>query len=330
MCWSLWEPEISGRWGRSLSREKVLKGLLEAVCPGRVETGKPLAPLTSLKIGGPAEWFVTVDGEKELKALLPLLAGQEIPWKVLGKGSNLLISDRGIRGVVLNLKESQEPEKVSVLKNDRILLEVGAGMPLAGLVRWGIKNGVTGLEFLAGIPGSLGGAWAMNAGSYGREIKDLTVYLKMISPAGKVIKRGKKELSFDYRSLTLPPGEIILAGGLSLSLGDPEAIRKQTGKLWSKRRVNQPLKEPSCGSVFKNPTGDFAGRLIEKAGLKGVQKGGAQISSRHANFIVNLGQARAGDVLYLMNLSRERVWKKFGILLEPEVHLWGLDLRPLN
>jgi UDP-N-acetylmuramate dehydrogenase len=313
-----------------LSREKALKGFLEAICPGRVEIRKPLAPLTTLKIGGPAEWFVTVDGEKEFKALLFLLAEQEIPWEVLGKGSNLLISDQGIRGAVLSLKESREPHRVSVLKNNRLLLEIGAGMSLSGLVRWGIKNGVTGLEFLAGIPGSLGGAWAMNAGSYGREIKELTTYLKVISPAGKVIRRGKKELSFDYRSLTLNPGEIILSGGLSLSLGDSEAIRKETQRLWTKRRVNQPLKYPSCGSVFKNPPGDFAGRLIEKAGLKGVQKGGAQISTRHANFIVNLGQARAGEVLYLMNLSRQRVWKEFGILLDPEVHLWGLGLRSFN
>jgi UDP-N-acetylmuramate dehydrogenase len=313
-----------------LSREKALKGLLETVCPGRVESRKPLAPLTTLKIGGPAEWFVTVEGEKEFKALLLLLAEQEIRWKILGKGSNLLISDRGITGAVLNLKESREPDRVSVLKNNRILLEAGAGMPLAGLIRWGIKNSVTGLEFLAGIPGSLGGAWAMNAGSYGREIKELTTYLKMISPTGKVIRMGEKELSFDYRSLTLRPGEIILAGGLSLSPGDPEAIRKETRRLWSKRRINQPLKEPSCGSVFKNPPGDFAGRLIEKVGLKGIQKGRAQISIRHANFIVNLGQARAGDVLYLMNLSRKRVWEKFGILLEPEVHLWGLELKPIN
>ena len=313
-----------------MSREKVLKDILEAICPGRVETGKLLAPLTTLKIGGPADWLVTVDGEKEFKALLVLLAKLEIPWKVLGKGSNLLISDQGIRGVVLNLKESRGPDRVSVLKNNLLALEIGAGMSLSGLVRWGIKNSVTGLEFLAGIPGSLGGAWAMNAGSYGREIKDLTTYLKMISPTGKVIKKGKKELSFNYRSLTLKPGEIIFAGGLSLSPGDSEAIRKETRRLWSKRRGNQPLKEPSCGSVFKNPPEDFAGRLIEKAGLKGMQKGGAQISSKHANFIVNLGQARAGDVLYLMNLSRKRVWKKFGILLEPEVHLWGLGLRPLN
>jgi UDP-N-acetylmuramate dehydrogenase len=321
---------MSGKWGRSLYQDKGLKGLLKTICPGRVEPRKPLGPLTTLKIGGPADWFINVEGEKELKPLLQLLAEREIPWKVLGQGSNLLISDQGVRGAVLHLKPTREPNKGLTLKNNRLLREFGAGMPLAGLVRWGIKNGVTGLEFLAGIPGSLGGAWAMNAGSYGKEIKDLTAYLKVISPDGKVIRKGKKELRFDYRFLKLNTGEIILSGGLSLSPGDPATIRKETRRLWTQRRVSQPTEHPSCGSVFKNPPGDFAGRLIERAGLKGVQKGGALISSRHANFIVNLGQARASDVLFLINLCRNRVRKKFGILLEPEVHLWGLTLKPLD
>jgi UDP-N-acetylmuramate dehydrogenase len=321
---------MSGKWGRSLYREKGLKGLLETICPGRVEPRKPLGPLTTLKIGGRADWFINVQGEEELQPLLRLLVEQEIPWKVLGQGSNLLISDQGIRGTVLHLNAPREPNKVLTLKNNRLLLEFGAGMTLAGLVRWAIKNGVTGLEFLAGIPGSLGGAWVMNAGSYGRAMKDLTAYLKVISPAGRVIRRGKKDLCFGYRFLKLKPEEIILSGGLSLSPGDPGTIRKETRRLWTQRRISQPLEHPSCGSVFKNPPGDFAGRLIERAGLKGVQKGGAQISSRHANFIVNLGQARSSEVLFLMNLCRNRVRKKFGILLEPEVHLWGLSLKPLD
>lgn len=311
-------------------REKDLNGLLEAICPGRVESGKLLGPHTTLKIGGQADWFIKVDGEKELRSLIRLLADREIPWKILGQGSNLLISDQGVRGAVLHLAAPKEPNKVIPGKNNRVLLEIGAGMSLAGLVRWAVINGVAGLEFLAGIPGSLGGAWAMNAGSYGKEIKDLTTFIKVISPGGQVIKRGKKELSFCYRFLNLNPGEIILSGGLSGSSGDSAQVRRETRRLWSQRRVKQPLGLPSCGSVFKNPPGDFAGRLIEKAGLKGVQKGGAQISFRHANFIVNLGQARASEVLFLMNLIRGRVRQQFGILLEPEVHLWGLSLKPMD
>jgi UDP-N-acetylmuramate dehydrogenase len=313
-----------------LYREKELSSLLEAICPGRVEKEKALGPQTTLKIGGKADWFIKVDSPTELQSLMRLLTDREIPWRILGQGSNLLISDHGIRGAVLQLSAPQGPNKVIPWKNNRVLLEIGAGIPLAGLVRWAVNHGVAGFEFLAGIPGSLGGAWAMNAGSYGKEIKDLTTFIQVISPNGQVIRRGKKELCFGYRFLALNAGEMILSGGLLGSPGDSEHVRKETRRLWSQRRVRQPLGLPSCGSVFKNPPGDFAGRLIEKAGLKGVQKGGAQISSRHANFIVNLGKARASEVLFLMNLIRGRVRKQFGILLEPEVHLWGLSLKALD
>ena len=169
----------------------------------------------------------------------------------------------------------------------------------------------------------------MNAGSFGKEIKEITAYLKMVSSEGRVIRKGKKQLGFGYRALNLEPGEVILSGGIQLASGDAEEIKKETRRLWSQRRSAQPLNLPSCGSVFKNPPGDFAGRLIEKAGLKGVQRGGAQISTRHANFIVNQGQARAKDVLYLMNLIRKKVREQSGILLEPEVRLWGCSLKEL-
>lgn len=311
-------------------RRQGLKGLLEDICPGRVSQDIPLAPLTTFKIGGKADWFVRIEQETELERVLPLLTGREILWRILGQGSNLLISDRGVRGVVLHLTPIREPFKVENRKNNRVFLELGAGLPLAGLIRWGIKNGLRGLEFLAGIPGSLGGAWAMNAGSHGQEIKNLTEHLQVISPEGLIIKKRKKELRFGYRSLQLEPGEIILSGGLLLETGNPADVRREVRRLWAQKRAGQPLGLPSCGSVFRNPPGDFAGRLIEKAGLKGAQRGGAQISNRHANFIVNLGGARASDVLFLMNQIRLQVWKKFGVPLEPEVRLWGLRLKALN
>jgi UDP-N-acetylmuramate dehydrogenase len=290
----------------------------------------PLGPYTTLKVGGKADWFIRVDRTEELRTLLPLLGDRHIPWHVLGKGSNVLVSDHGVRGVVLCLASSKEPLEVKHLKNGRILLELAAGMPLPHLVQWGIKNEVQGLEFLAGIPGSLGGAWAMNAGSHGKEIKDLTTSLQTVSPEGQMARRGKRQLCFGYRFLRLEAGTIILSGALSLSAGDGAGIRREARRLWTQRRARQPLGQPSCGSVFKNPPGDFAGRLIEKAGLKGVNKRGAQISSLHANFIINRGDAKASDVLYLMNLIRSRVRAQFGVLLEPEVHLWGCSLKEMD
>jgi UDP-N-acetylmuramate dehydrogenase len=320
---------MSGKWARNLYRRQGLKGFLEEACPGRVSPNIPLAPLTTFKIGGKADWLVRIEKETELISLLPKLTERQVPWQILGRGSNLLVSDRGVRGVVLQLVPCGEPRRVRTRKNNRLLLELGSGMTVAGLIRWAIKNGLSGSEFLAGIPGSLGGAWAMNAGSHGQEIKDLTEYLEVFSPEGRIIKKRKRELRFGYRSLELEPGEIILSGGLLLKKGDPAAVRREVRRLWAQRRAGQPLDLPSCGSVFRNPPGDFAGRLIEKAGLKGLQKGGAQISERHANFIVNKGGARASEVLHLINRIRFQVWKKFGVLLEPEVRLWGLRLKAL-
>jgi UDP-N-acetylmuramate dehydrogenase len=304
-----------------------LKRLLDKICPGRVKQGERLGPYTTIQIGGRADWFIQPKTISEMKKLLDVVKVQNIPWFVLGQGSNLLVSDRGVRGIVIQCSSPRMPKPIKRFKDGQILMEVEAAFPLSRLVGFGIKNQLRGLEFLAGIPGSIGGAWAMNAGSYGKEMKDITVYLKTVTSEGRLIRKGKKQLGFGYRTLKLEPGEVIMAGGIKLSSGDAESIQKETRRLWTQRRAAQPLNRPSCGSVFKNPPEDFAGRLIEKAGLKGVQKGGAQVSNRHANFIVNQGEARARDVLFLMNLIRTRVRKQFGILLEPEVRLWGCSLK---
>ncbi|MBI5606411.1 MAG: UDP-N-acetylmuramate dehydrogenase [Deltaproteobacteria bacterium] len=310
-------------------RQQGLKQLFEKICPGRVKQWEPLGPYTTLRIGGRADWFIEPQKPSEIKQLLELVRLRHIPWFVLGHGSNLLVSDRGLRGLVIHIVSPGQPIKSQALKDNQVVLEVEAGAPLSKLVRWGIRNGLQGLEFLAGIPGSVGGAWAMNAGSYGKEIKDLTVFLNILASGGRVIRKRKKQLFFGYRILKLEPGEIILSGGLQVSRGNSEAIRQEARRLWSQRRSTQPLGQPSCGSVFKNPPEAFAGQLIEKAGLKGVERGQARISEQHANFIVNQGGARAKEVLYLMNLIRTRVRKQFGILLEPEVRLWGCVLKEI-
>ncbi|MBA4392430.1 MAG: UDP-N-acetylenolpyruvoylglucosamine reductase [Desulfobacca sp.] len=311
-------------------RQQGIKVLLEKVCPGRVKQREPLGPYTTIQIGGKADWLIQPQNLSEMKLLMELVRTHHIPWFVLGQGSNLLVSDRGVRGLVIHLSSPRLPIKTKHLKNGRVLLEIEAGVPLARLVRLGIKSEIEGLEFLAGIPGSIGGAWAMNAGSYGREIKDITAYLKIISGEGRLVRKGERQLSFSYRTLRLEPGEIILSGGLKVPSGEGRTIRKETRRLWSQRRTSQPIGQPSCGSVFKNPPGNFAGKLIEEAGLKGIARGKAQISSRHANFIINQGGAKAKDVLSLMNLIRTRVRHHFGILLEPEVRLWGCALKEIE
>jgi UDP-N-acetylmuramate dehydrogenase len=246
-----------------LYRQQGLKQLFESICPGRVKQGELIGPYTTLRIGGKADWFIQPKDSSELKQLLEVGRSRNIPWFVLGRGSNLLVSDRGVRGLVIHVTSPRQGIKIKPLKNTKVLLEVEAGVPLSRLVRWGLKNHFKGLEFLAGIPGSVGGAWAMNAGSYGKEIKELTFYLKVFTPGGGVVRKGKGHLLFSYRNLNLSPGEIILSGGLKVSLGETEDVQQETRRLWSQRRSTQPLDRASCGSVFKNPPGAFAGELIE-------------------------------------------------------------------
>lgn len=313
-----------------MSKSARLKTLWEEVCPGRVKEKEPLGPYTTLGIGGPAEWFVEPRTTEEVERLILLARKEKIPWRVLGQGSNLLVSDRGMKGLVIHLTSLRPPRPVRTFSDGKVLVEVEAGFPLSRLVRFGIRGGLGGLEFLVGIPGSVGGAWAMNAGSYGKTIGEVTHYLLTLSAEGTRLKKGRNKLVFGYRSLALEPGEIILAGGLKLNPKGKEEIRRETQRLWVQRKNAQPWDEPSCGSVFKNPPCGFAARLIEEAGLKGMKKGRARISERHANFIVNLGGAGAQEVLSLMNLMRSRVWKKFKVLLEPEVRLWGCQLKPVT
>lgn len=303
---------------------------METICPGRVKQKEPLGPYTTMRIGGKADWLIEPQTLLEMKKLKETAEEYALSWKVLGQGSNLLVSDRGVRGLVIHLASSTSPIKMTPLKNGQVLLEIGAGIPLARVVNYGLRHHLEGLEFLTGIPGSLGGAWAMNAGSYGKEMKDITAYLKIFSQDGRLVRKGKRQLSFSYRRLKLEPEEIIFSGGLMVTPAEGRKIQQEIRNRWAQRRSTQPLNRPSCGSIFKNPPGDFAGRLIEQAGLKGMERGKARISSHHANFIINQGGARARDVLNLMNLIRRRVRKQFGVLLEPEVCLWGCSLKEVE
>ena len=305
---------------------KILKQL-EAVCPGRVKAGEPLGPRTTWKIGGPAEWLVEPRDAGEIVRLLRVLAEGRQTWYMLGQGSNVLVGDRGVRGLVIYIGPALSWIKLWKRSDRTVTLHIGAGTPLVRVVGFGLRQALSGLEFLTGIPGSAGGAWAMNAGSRGRELKDLTTALTLVTGTGQLVQRSRKLLNFSYRRLDLSPGDLIVSGRVKVTPGSREEIARRMRALVDLRKESQPWRERSGGSVFKNPPGDYAGRLIEAVGCKGMIRGEAQVSERHANFIINRGQARAREVLSLMRTIRQRVVNHYGIVLEPEVRFWGCVLK---
>lgn len=291
--------------------------------PGlKVRVSEPLAPYTSIKIGGPADYFLEVEEHGALAQALRILDRYGTPFCLLGKGSNVLVSDLGVRGAVLRLggkfKQIERREE-----NGEVFITVGAAYPVAQLVREAARRGYSGLEFAEGIPGSVGGALVMNAGAYGTEMEKIVDRVEGITHKGEPLSFSREELTFSYRESHLPSGTIVTRVRMRLSKGEVEEVGLRVRELVARRKKSQPSGYPNSGSMFRNPPGDFAGRLIEAAGLKGRRMGRAEISERHANFIVNLGGAKAGEVKGLMELARAEVKKNFGIELEAEVRLLG-------
>jgi UDP-N-acetylmuramate dehydrogenase len=291
--------------------------------PGlKVRVSEPLAPYTSIKIGGPADYFLEVEEHGALAQALRILDRYGTPFCLLGKGSNVLVSDLGVRGAVLRLggkfKQIERREE-----NGEVFITVGAAYPVAQLVREAARRGYSGLEFAEGIPGSVGGALVMNAGAYGTEMEKIVDRVEGITHKGEPLSFSREELTFSYRESHLPSGTIVTRVRMRLSKGEVEEVGLRVRELVARRKKSQPSGYPNSGSMFRNPPGDFAGRLIEAAGLKGRRMGRAEISERHANFIVNLGGAKAGEVKGLMELARAEVKKIFGIELEAEVRLLG-------
>jgi UDP-N-acetylmuramate dehydrogenase len=298
-----------------LDELKLISGL-------RVKVAEPLARYTSMKIGGPADYFIQAETDAALACLLPLLDRHGIPFCLLGNGSNVLISDHGIRGAVIHLagefkrvEWSEAAETVSV--------QVGAAAAVTQLVREAARKGYAGLEFAEGIPGSVGGALIMNAGAYGSEFERVVDEVEGVTRTGEVIRFGRGQMTFTYRDSHMPAGAVVTRVRLRLRKAEAAQVSSRLRELVGKRKSSQPSGYPNSGSMFRNPPGDFAGRLIEAAGLKGKRIGNAQISERHANFIVNLGGAKAEDVHALMELVRSEVKKQFDIELVPEVRLMG-------
>jgi UDP-N-acetylmuramate dehydrogenase len=280
----------------------------------------PMTRHTSLRIGGPADALATPTSRDQLAKLLSLCARHQLPHLPIGAGFNCLVSDAGIDGVVVKLSGLRTLERTS---DGGVFAE--AGVTHASLTRFCVERGLAGLEFGAGIPGVVGGWVTMNAGIGTREIRDVVRRIELIEPGEDGTREMRRDtLCFEYRALRgLPAGSIVVSAIFDVSESTTEAVRAEVDRLLAQRSGTQPLNVPSCGSVFKNPPNDFAGRLIEAAGLKGESVGGAQISPVHANFIANTGGATAEDVLQLMERAQEAVEKETGIRLEPEVRLLG-------
>lgn len=284
---------------------------------GRVKLNEPLENYTTLKIAGRAKFFIEPKDINDLKLLLSLLRRYKIPLRIIGAGSNILVSDKGVDAAVIRL-DSPYFNRLS-LKNG--YLEVGSGVGLNEVVLATQRRGLSGVEFLAGIPGTIGGALAMNAGipqaNIAQTVKDITV----MDYYGNIKTLNKKDIKFSYRSSHLSR-YIILSARLKLVKKNKRKIKDEINKYLNYRHITQDLSLPSCGCIFKNPRGDSAGRLIDLCGLKGKRIGDAFVSLKHANFILNLGNAKAGDVFKLMDLIKKKVKKRFNVTLEPEIKIW--------
>lgn len=288
--------------------------------PGRIKLNESLASYTSWKIGGPAQVFFQPQDSLECAAALSTATHFAIPVTYLGGGSNVLVADGGVKGLVIQLRKLQETHW------DGNRVRVGAGYSLPKLAKDAEERLLTGLEFTAGIPGTVGGAVLMNAGAHGVNIVNALESVRIITPDGEIRDILADQLEFGYRTSNLKnSGNIITEATLVLQPGDQEAIAKQMASVLEFRKTKQPMKYPNAGSVFKNPAGDAAGRLIEFVGAKGRRIGDAQVSEKHANFIVNLGEATAADVIMLIKEVQELVLQEFGFLLETEVVLLGFD-----
>ena len=298
-----------------MSESSLARDLKRAFPALPLRENEPMKAHCSFRIGGPAEVFVEPGSEAELCAVWRYLCAVGAPATVIGNGTNLLVHDEGVRGAVVHLGD-----RFASVERTADGLRAAAGATLARLATAAKEQGLAGLEFAHGIPGSLGGAVIMNAGAYGGEIKDVVVSVRYLDADGE--PRETEAPDFSYRrSRFSDSGELVLGAALRLSPGDPAAIHARMMELWARRSASQPLDRPSAGSTFKRPATGYAAAMIEAAGLKGASIGGAQVSEKHAGFVINTGGATFADVTALMARIRETVYAETGILLEPEVKI---------
>lgn len=308
--------------GKQVAMDESSRNLLKTMTSGPVLFDEPLKRYTSLKVGGRADALIFPQSVAALERAVLFLKERRYPFLVVGNWTNLLVRDGGYRGVVIAMRNFR---RIVWGGEDQghVMVNAEAGVALADLVQQTAERAIAGMEFCAGIPGSVGGAVIMNAGAYGREIKDVLYGATLMNEQAVVTDRPRKDLSFEYRRLNVPERTIVLGAVLRLKRGDPQSIRQRIDEILEKRRQSHPLNYPSAGSIFKNPAGHAAGLLIETAGLKGISVGGARISEVHGNFIVNAGGATADDILALIERVQQEVFKQTGIILETEVRIVG-------
>ena len=285
-----------------------------------------LTSYTTFRVGGAAEALVFPRGVKELSQLIQGLRKINVPWHVIGRGSNIVVSDKGVKGVVIVFGHNFSSRQIVEESADSVQVKVEAGHSLSGLVNWSVEKGLSGLEFAVGIPGTIGGAIVMNAGAWGGEIRDVVASVTMIDKKGNSITRKRDEIDFAYRSWGEADSMIAVEGVFELKKSDPTLVKRRCQDFHESRKNMQPQNKPSGGSFFKNPPGGkSAGQLIDESGLKGLRAGGAEVSSVHANFIVNDGSATAADIIKLMHIIQQRVEEASGISLQPEVRFLGWE-----
>lgn len=289
---------------------------IRSICSGRIAISEPLARMTTFRLGGPADIYVEPATTAELIALVRTFRDGDLPFLVLGNGSNVLVSDDGFRGAAINLEHGFARATM-----DDDVVDAGAGVRLSAFVDFCIRHGFAGTETLAGIPGTLGGAVIMNAGAYGGEISDHLVDVTVLRH-GEVLTLPKAECGFRYRASGLK-GDIVLSARFTPPRGDIESMKRRRKDLLLKRNASQPTAFPNAGSIFKNPEGGYAAVLIQECGLKGFRIGGAEVSELHANFIIGRDNATAADILAVINHVRGVVFSRRGLVLEPEILLMG-------
>jgi len=295
--------------------------LLKSV-KGKVLYNEMLSDHTSYRIGGPADYYVYPKDVEDIRSVMEIAEKQQLDWFVIGEGSNLLVSDDGFRGIILDLSQS-----FNQIDSRGVEVTAGSGVLLWDLLRYCKEFGLAGLEQLAGIPGQVGGAIVLNAGAFGEEIFNTVDSVKFITSDGLIQSKDREEIYPGYRKTDLPRDIVIIETDLKLRTGNPNEIQAIQNDILKKRQDKQPMPLPSAGSDSKRPPRDYAGRLIEEAGCKGLRIGDAMVSRKHANFIVNVHLASALDVMRLIDDVKERVLQKSGIQLEPEIHYLGFEKR---
>lgn len=303
--------------------DMILDKLYSVVGKENVLIDEPMSKHTTFKVGGPADYYITPNGIEEAAEIVRLLLSEKIPFYIVGNGSNLLVRDEGFRGCIVSISKGMDEVRI-----EGNVIHAQAGAMLSRVANVALENGLDGMTFASGIPGTVGGAMVMNAGAYGSEMKNIVRDVTLLDmETAQIVTLPCDKMEFCYRgSIIKRHPYLVLSAAFTLAEGDKETIRAQMAELAEKRRSKQPLEFPSAGSTFKRPEGYFAGKLIEDAGLKGYSVGGAMVSDKHCGFVINKGNATAADILTLIGDVRSKVKECFGVELEPEVCILPVNI----